>query len=68
LSAPAGGSTLAGMRALFVANPMVGHVLPLVPLATAFREAGHEVVLASAAEGANAAGKAGLEVRDVGRA
>jgi UDP:flavonoid glycosyltransferase YjiC (YdhE family) len=53
------------MRALFVANPMVGHVLPLVPLATAFRDAGHEVVFASAAEGADAAGRAGLEVRDV---
>jgi UDP:flavonoid glycosyltransferase YjiC (YdhE family) len=53
------------MRALFVANPMVGHVLPLVPLATAFRDAGHEVVFATAAEGAHAAGKAGLEVRDV---
>jgi hypothetical protein len=25
--------------ALFVANPMVGHVLPLLPLATAFRDA-----------------------------
>jgi len=53
------------VRALFVANPMVGHVLPLVPLATAFRDAGHEVVLASAAEGADAARRAGLDVRDV---
>ncbi|HEY4627123.1 MAG TPA: hypothetical protein VIH01_13980, partial [Blastococcus sp.] len=53
------------MRALFVANPMVGHVLPLVPLATAFRDAGHEVVFATAAEGLDAAGKTGLPVRDV---
>jgi len=53
------------MRALFVAQPMVGHVLPLVPLATAFREAGHEVAFATAAEGLDAAGKAGLPVRDV---
>jgi UDP:flavonoid glycosyltransferase YjiC (YdhE family) len=53
------------MRALFVANAMVGHVLPLVPLATAFRDAGHEVVFATAAEGVDAAGKADLAVRDV---
>jgi UDP:flavonoid glycosyltransferase YjiC (YdhE family) len=53
------------MRALFVAMPMVGHVLPLMPLAAAFRDAGHAVIVASAAEGADAAGKAGLEARDV---
>jgi UDP:flavonoid glycosyltransferase YjiC (YdhE family) len=53
------------MRALFVANPMVGHVLPLVPLATAFRDAGHDVVIASAGEGIDAARKTGLAVRDV---
>ena len=53
------------MRALFVANPMLGHVLPLVPLATAFRDAGHEVVFTTAADGVGAAGKAGLPVRDV---
>ena len=53
------------MRALFVANPMVGHVLPLVPLATAFRDAGHGVVFATAGEGVDAARKAGLDARDV---
>lgn len=53
------------MRALFVANPMVGHVLPLVPLARAFRDAGHEVRFATAAEGVGAAQKAGLAVEDV---
>jgi UDP:flavonoid glycosyltransferase YjiC (YdhE family) len=53
------------MRALFVADAMVGHVLPLVPLATAFRDAGHEVVLASAGEGVDAARRSGLAVRDV---
>jgi UDP:flavonoid glycosyltransferase YjiC (YdhE family) len=53
------------MRALFVANPMVGHVLPLVPLATAFRDAGHDVVFATAAEGVDAARQAGLPVQDV---
>ena len=29
------------MRVLLVASPMVGHVLPLVPLCLAFRDAGH---------------------------
>ena len=50
------------MRALFVASPMVGHVLPLVPLAAAFRDAGHEVVVAT---GADAARTADLPVHDV---
>jgi UDP:flavonoid glycosyltransferase YjiC (YdhE family) len=40
------------MRIAFAANPAFGHVLPLVPLATAAREAGHEVaVLGGAAIG-----------------
>jgi UDP:flavonoid glycosyltransferase YjiC (YdhE family) len=33
------------MRIAFAANPALGHVLPLVPLATAARDAGHEVVM-----------------------
>jgi UDP:flavonoid glycosyltransferase YjiC (YdhE family) len=53
------------MRVLLTASPMVGHVLPLVPLALAFRGAGHEVLMATAAEGVDAARKAGLAVRDV---
>lgn len=53
------------MRVLLVASPLVGHVLPLVPLAAALREAGHEVLLATAAEGIAAGRRAGLEVRDV---
>jgi UDP:flavonoid glycosyltransferase YjiC (YdhE family) len=53
------------MRALFVASPMVGHVLPLIPLATAFRDAGHEVLFATAHEGIGAARKAGVAVQDV---
>jgi UDP:flavonoid glycosyltransferase YjiC (YdhE family) len=44
---------------------MVGHVLPLVPIALAFRDAGHEVLMATAAEGADAARRAGLAVQDV---
>jgi UDP:flavonoid glycosyltransferase YjiC (YdhE family) len=39
------------MRVLLVAAPMPGHVLPLVPLATALQEAGHDVVLATAGDG-----------------
>jgi len=53
------------MRVLFVASPMVGHVLPLVPLARAFRDAGHDVRFATAHEGVGAAEKAGLPVVDV---
>lgn len=53
------------MRVLVVASPMVGHVLPLLPLAGALREAGHEVLLATGPEGMSAARSGGLEVRDV---
>lgn len=53
------------MRVLVVASPMVGHVLPLLPLARAFRAAGHEVLLATGPEGMSAARSGGLEVRDV---
>jgi UDP:flavonoid glycosyltransferase YjiC (YdhE family) len=35
------------MRIVFVAAPLQGHLLPLVPLAAACRDAGHEVVLAA---------------------
>ncbi|WP_436530609.1 glycosyltransferase [Actinoplanes sp. HUAS TT8] len=35
------------MRILFVAAPLQGHLLPLVPLAAACRDAGHDVVLAA---------------------
>jgi UDP:flavonoid glycosyltransferase YjiC (YdhE family) len=53
------------MRALFVASPMVGHVLPLMPLAAAFRDAGHDVLVATGGDGVGAARTAGLPVRDV---
>ncbi|MBM7809100.1 UDP:flavonoid glycosyltransferase YjiC (YdhE family) [Geodermatophilus bullaregiensis] len=53
------------MRALFVASPMVGHVLPLVPLALAFRDAGHDVLVATAEDGVGAARGVGVAVRDV---
>lgn len=35
------------MRILFVVTPGVGHAFPLVPLAWAFRAAGHEVLVAT---------------------
>ncbi|TFV92045.1 glycosyltransferase [Blastococcus sp. CT_GayMR20] len=53
------------MRALFVASPMVGHVQPLLPLAIALRDAGHDVVLATGPEGLAAGRSSGLDVRDV---
>jgi UDP:flavonoid glycosyltransferase YjiC (YdhE family) len=53
------------MRVLFVASPMVGHVQPLIPLATAFHGAGHQVLFATAAEGVAPVRSAGLDVRDV---
>jgi UDP:flavonoid glycosyltransferase YjiC (YdhE family) len=53
------------MRVLVVASPMVGHVLPLLPLAEALRDAGHEVLLATGPEGMAAARSGGVEVRDV---
>ena len=34
------------MRILVVASPLQGHLLPLVPLAAACRDAGHDVILA----------------------
>ncbi|MDQ1663273.1 MAG: hypothetical protein QOJ68_3253 [Blastococcus sp.] len=53
------------MRVLLVAAPMVGHVLPHVPVALALRDAGHEVLLATAADGVGAAQKAGIPVQSV---
>ncbi|MFW3172694.1 glycosyltransferase [Geodermatophilus sp. CPCC 206100] len=38
------------MRVLVVASPLTGHVLPVVPLAQALHEAGHEVVVATAGD------------------
>lgn len=35
------------MRILFTSNPLVGHLLPMLPLARAARDAGHDVVVAS---------------------
>ncbi|MEU5781229.1 nucleotide disphospho-sugar-binding domain-containing protein [Micromonospora lupini] len=52
------------MRVLVVSAPLVGHVFPLVPLAVALRDAGHDVLVATGG-GAMAAAGAGLAVHDV---
>lgn len=52
------------MRALFVAMPMISHAIPLVPLATAMRDAGHEVLAVTGGD-AIAIRDRGLAVQDV---
>ncbi|MCW3815237.1 DUF1205 domain-containing protein [Micromonospora sp. DR5-3] len=52
------------MRVLVASAPLIGHVFPLLPLALALRDAGHEVLVATAADGL-AAARSGLPVRDV---
>jgi UDP:flavonoid glycosyltransferase YjiC (YdhE family) len=48
------------MRIAVVSNPALGHVLPLLPLATAARDAGHDVVVVAGASVAGAVAGAGL--------
>ncbi|MEJ2856088.1 MULTISPECIES: nucleotide disphospho-sugar-binding domain-containing protein [unclassified Saccharothrix] len=50
------------MKVLFVSAPLVGHVFPMVPLATALRAAGHDVLLAT---GGDALAVEGVDVVDV---
>lgn len=38
------------MRILFSSSPLTGHLLPMLPLASAARRAGHEVIIASGAD------------------
>ncbi|MEV6239847.1 nucleotide disphospho-sugar-binding domain-containing protein [Lentzea sp. NPDC051838] len=52
------------MRVLVVAAPLLGHVFPLMPLALALRDAGHEVVVATGGE-ALRVHDSGLHVEDV---
>src|SRR3954452_19291190 len=42
------------MRVLFATNPALGHVLPLIPLALAMRDAGHDVAVLGGASIADA--------------
>ncbi|MCZ2826115.1 MULTISPECIES: nucleotide disphospho-sugar-binding domain-containing protein [unclassified Modestobacter] len=53
------------MRVLLVASPMIGHVLPHVPVALALQAAGHGGLLATAADGVGAARRAGVPAHDV---
>jgi UDP:flavonoid glycosyltransferase YjiC (YdhE family) len=53
------------MRVLVVASPGTGHVFPVVPLSWALRSIGHDVLVASAGDGAARAASAGLTVVDV---
>jgi Protein of unknown function (DUF1205)/Glycosyltransferase family 28 C-terminal domain len=52
------------MRVLIVAAPLQGHLLPLVPLAFAVRDAGHDVLIASGGD-ALAVDLGGLATHDV---
>ncbi|HUQ58773.1 nucleotide disphospho-sugar-binding domain-containing protein [Lentzea sp.] len=52
------------MRVLVVAAPLLGHVFPLMPLALALREAGHDVVVATGGEALRVR-DSGLRVEDV---
>ncbi|MFB9237823.1 nucleotide disphospho-sugar-binding domain-containing protein [Plantactinospora siamensis] len=52
------------MRVLLVSAPLLGHVLPLVPLGRALRAAGHEVLVGTAAA-ATTVRDSGLDVRDI---
>lgn len=48
------------MRIVFVTQPALGHLLPLLPLATAARDAGHDVVVVAGLSLAPAVAHAGL--------
>ena len=50
MSYPGADGSMVDMRILFTANPLVGHVFPMLPLMHAAREAGHQVVIATGAE------------------
>jgi UDP:flavonoid glycosyltransferase YjiC (YdhE family) len=52
------------MRALFVAAPHLSHAIPLMPLATAMREGGHDVLLATGGDAVSVRG-GGLAVHDL---
>jgi UDP:flavonoid glycosyltransferase YjiC (YdhE family) len=55
------------MRVLFTTTPGPGHIHPMVPLATAFRAAGHDVAWAVADEVAPKLRREGFEVFAAGR-
>lgn len=53
------------MRVLVTTAPLIGHVFPLVPLARALRDAGHEVLVATGGDALRVR-DAGLAVEEVG--
>ena len=54
------------MRVLITTWPAHGHILPMLPLARAAQRAGHEVIIASGAEGVAEAQRRGLPTWEVG--
>jgi UDP:flavonoid glycosyltransferase YjiC (YdhE family) len=54
------------MRLLFSTVPAHGHLLPMLPLAAAAQRAGHDVVVATGAEGVVEAARRGFATWDVG--
>ena len=54
------------MRILFVTNPGLGHLLPLLPLAIAARDAGHDVAVAAGGSIGPAVTAAGLRLVPMG--
>jgi hypothetical protein len=54
------------MRILFVGNPLYGHLNPMLPLARAAQNAGHDVVVATGADFAPLAEREGLTTWSVG--
>lgn len=54
------------MRVLISTVPAHGHLLPLIPIARAAERAGHDVVIASGAEGVAEAQRRGFTTWDVG--
>lgn len=56
------------MRVLFSSTWGYGHIFPMLPLATAFRDAGHEVLWATSAESTRHVAAAGLDPAAAGAA
>jgi UDP:flavonoid glycosyltransferase YjiC (YdhE family) len=53
------------VRVLLTTSPGIGHLFPAIPLAHAFRAAGHDVLLATSGQATTPAANAGLPVYDV---
>jgi UDP:flavonoid glycosyltransferase YjiC (YdhE family) len=54
------------VRVLFSSTFGVGHVLPMIPLARAFRDAGHDVLWATSAQATGLVADAGLDTAPAG--